>query len=289
MTPGTNMRFILTILAVHVCVSTSAQDWRAPQARVRVPLHIHAGFHPRNDEVVEVRLAKLPSGKARIFAPDELPTYRDNARGVLRFLLPGRTPPYQQLSVMAYFGGGKSKHEARLAKPRAEGLLANGGFEDDLSHWAVPENHNLTVHMVQDDTHSGRRALRIDFNGKSGNIESDEFGVAPGTRLLLTAWVRVAHFERPKPHIGAPVRVLVEFRDEAGGFAGRMASSWSTARLDDQWRLTQAWGGVPVNACKARVQIRNWWCKSTAFADDIVVAPYQPPPCEVTVGQPQER
>lgn len=282
-----SMRLTLTILAAHTCGAAPASDWHDGQARVRMPLHIHTGFHPRKDEVVEVPLTKLPSGPARVFAADELPAYRDDASGALRFLLPGRTPPYEQLRVTAYFGAGKPKHDARLTQPRVANLIGNGNFEQGLSHWTVPENRKLTARIAQDATHSGANALRIDFDGKSGSIESEQFAVAPGAHLLLSAWARVTHFQRPKPHIGAPVRVLLEFRDEADGFAGRIASRWSTARFDDRWRLTQAWGRVPGTACKARVQIRNWWCKSTAFIDDVVVAPYKPPPCGITVGKPE--
>ena len=283
------MPLVLAILATHVCTAASPSDWRDGQAQMRVPLHIHTGFHPRKDEVVEVSLTELPSGPPRVFAEYELPAYRDDARNVLRFLLPGRTPPYEQLRAAAYFGGGEPEHDARLTQPRVANLIKNGGFEQGLSHWAVPQNRRLTASVTQDAAHAGANVLRIDFDGKSGSIESDEFVVAPGTHLLLTAWVRVTHFHRPKPHIGAPVRVLVEFRDEAGNLTGRIASSWSTARFDDRWRLTQAWGTVPGTARRARAQIRNWWCKSTAFVDDIVVAPYTPPPCEITVGQPERR
>ena len=265
------------------------RDWRVPTASARVPLRIHTGLHPRQDDIVEVPLASLPSGPVRVFMDREVPAFRDNAGGVFRFLLPSRVLPYEELHAMAYFGDGGRRSDPRLARPRLRNLVNNGDFEDGLNEWTVPENRGIKAQVVGVGPRRGKKSLRLDFDGRSGSMESAEFRVSPHTLLTMTAWARVISFQRPKPHIGAPVRVLVQFYNQDGNAVERFSSGWSTTHFDEKWRLMHGWRRVPERARTARVQIRNWWCKSTAFVDDIAVYAFIPPSCEVRAGKPEAK
>jgi len=257
-----------------------------------VPLRIHTGFHPRKDEAIEVPLDLLPPGPVRVFTDREQPTFRDESAGVLRFLLRGRTPAYEQVRGMAYVGGPpppNAEPDARLARPRTQSLIPNAGFEQHLTGWTVPEDRGVTAKVVRGQAHSGDQSLRLDFEGRSGDIVSAKFPVTPHTLLVLRAWARVTLFERPKPHIGSPVRVLVELYDEEGNRVDRFSAGWSLRSVTTDWRLMHGWRRVPAQARQGQVHIRNWWCQSTAHLDDVEVCLFQPPPCEVTVGKAETR
>ena len=265
-------------------------EWQAPGARARVPLRVHTGFHPRKDEVVEVPLDLLPPGHVRVFTDREQPTFRDESAGVLRFLLLGQAPAYGDVRAMAYVGGSRPPSaDARLARPRAQSLVPNGGFEQQLTGWSVPEGRGVTAKGVRDQAHSGDQSLRLDFEGRSGDIVSAKFPVTPHTLLVLRAWARVTFFERPKPHIGSPLRVLVEFYDAEGSLVDRFSAGWSLRSVTTGWQLMHGWRRVPRSARSGQVHIRNWWCQSAAYLDDVEVALFQPPPCEVTVGKAETR
>jgi len=269
-----------------------AAEWRVPGARARVPISVHTGFHPRTDDVVEIALDQLPQGVVRVLGDRELPTFRDQSAGVLRILLTGSVPAYEDIRLMAYFGGkraGDVQPDDRLTRPRRRNLIANGGFEQGLTHWTVPEDKRLTATVGAGRPHRGSKCLHLEFDGKSGSILSAKFPVTPGTLLTLRAWARVALFQRPKPHIGSPVRVLVELYDETGNRVDRFSTGWSVRSVTSNWRLMHGWRRVPPGACTGQVHIRNWWCKSIADLDSIEVSVFQPPPCDVTVGQAQTR
>jgi len=280
---------LLIVLFAGGARSRSA-EWQAPDASTRVPLRIHTGFHPRRDEVVEVPLDRLPPGHVRVFTGREQPTFCDESTGVLRFLLVGQTPAYEVVHAIAYVGGPRPpRADARLARPRTQSLVPNGGFEQDLDGWTVPKGRGVTATVVRDQAHSGDRSLQLDFKGKSGSILSGKFPVTPHTLLVMRAWARVTFFARPKPHIGSPLRLLVEFHDEEGRFVGRFSAGWSLRSVTTDWRLMHGWRRVPARARQAQVHIRNWWCQSTAYLDDVEIALFQPPPCEVAVGKAQPR
>ena len=282
-----------TLIILTLCAASGyAANWPVPDAKSRVAITIHAGFHPRRGEVVEVPLAGLPDGPVRVLAKEELTAFRDDAAGVLRFVLPGPVPAYEQMTVHAYFGSGSSSEAAvdeRLKAPRLRTLLKNGGFERDLDGWTLRSDRAVKATVVSEQPHSGAKCLRLDFDGKGDCLQCEPFPVTAGTRLTVDAWMRVTLFERPKPHIGSPVRVIVEMFDEKDERVGRFSWSWNPCIVGEDWRLVQAWSDVPPTAKTARVDIRNWWCKSTAFLDDIAVYVFQPPSCEVTIGQVERR
>ena len=280
------------VLTIGCCQACRGEEWAVAEASARVPLTIHTGFHPRRDEVVEVPLAKLPTGAARVFMNREVPAFRDAAAGVLRFMLPGRTPAFETVRAAVYVGGqqrGEPLRDARLEQPRMPTLVTNGSFEEGLAGWTVRPGRRIESQVVEAAPRSGRKCVRLGFNGKGGALESAEFQVTPHTLLAMEAWARVTSFERPKPHVGAPVRVLVELYDEAGKRVDRFSSSWSTVAFGERWRLVQAWRTAPVEARTGRVCLTNWWCKSTAYVDDIAVYVFTPPPCGEKVGDAQTR
>jgi len=218
----------MPLVVIVLATGIYGAEWDVPDATARVTIAVHSGFHPRHDEVAEVPLAELPEGPVRIFAREELPTHRDEGAGVLRFLIPGDLPPCAEQRVFAYFGSakiGQGEPDVRLTRPRLRNLVKNGGFENGLDGWTLNGDRAIKAQAVETQPHSGKKCLRLDFDGKSNSLQSELFPVTPNTRLTLDAWMRLIEFKRPKPHIGAPVRVICEMYDENEKFVGRFA--WS--------------------------------------------------------------
>lgn len=118
------------------------------------------------------------------------------------------------------------------------------GVPDDWE--AIDANIATTTTAVYD----GERALRVTIPGLTGRVEQEaDIRILPGSAYSAQAWVRVASSP-------APVRIRIQWLNDAEAVVGTTASPWTNTTADGAWVMLHVGATAPTNAVTARYSIQ---------------------------------
>ena len=126
------------------------------------------------------------------------------------YLLDGDAEKYADLPIGKVMDGMRNWKPGRQKGP----LIYNGGFEGPLAMWEKGSGENITA--VEDDVHSGKRALRIEKTGKGGPYcSSDVIGkLEIGKTYEASLWMKVLKCDKVED---LPSAYLVFTQKKEGG------------------------------------------------------------------------
>ncbi|NUW46765.1 carbohydrate binding domain-containing protein [Nonomuraea rhodomycinica] len=133
------------------------------------------------------------------------------------------------------------------APAAAANLLANPGFESDLSGWTC----SGTAAAVSSPVHGGARALQGTPGGGDHARCGQSVSVQPGTTYRLSAWVQGAYV----------------FLGATG--AGVETSTWGTPGA--QWAQLSTSFTTPAGTTSVTVYVNGWYGQPAYLADDVVL------------------